>query len=495
MPEAGAGESASSPRGRSPLADRYRRDSGLVWAVGAALVAVGVLLRLATIAEDPLHPDECLYASWAAAVWPGGDLLLNDLIIDKPPLFSYLLAAWSAVFGPGPTALRLLGAASALAGMMAALRIARAVAGRWPALAAVAFMALSPVGIALDATAFTDPPAVALALWAVAAAVGGRPAVSGLLIALAAAAKPTALAYAPLLLALTPGWRRREWASFVGGAIGVAALVGMWEVARAPEVGFLPAALANFGLGRPDASFDGPGWAALLPWAWGGTLAMVVWGVLVASGVAAATVRRPRAARLLLGAGLTVALYLGLHWAIAAPPWDRYLLGLVAPVSLAAAGALGCLGASLRPRASTGLGVAVTLAATLALAGPAQEAAQSRLPLGDTSAWQGIETVAAYVRGQVPGRATILYRGLGWHIRYYMAGFPQDFRWYQEVGELAETAGRADPVYLLTEVNEAGQGDVDHLRSIGFAVIERLATYRYDGSRALTVYQVSGGPR
>ena len=457
------------------------------------LVAVGLLLRLATIAEDPLHPDECLYASWAAAVWPGGDMLLRGVIIDKPPLFPYLLAAWGAILGRGPTALRLLGAASAAAGMAAAIRIAQSAAGRWPALAATVFIALSPVGIALDATAFTDPPAVALALWALAAARSGRPTATGVLLALAAATKPTLLAYAPLALALAPEPRAREWRRFVAGITVVGALVALWEVGRGPEMGFVTAAMEHFGLGASRAPLDFAGWGALLPWAWGGTWAMALWTALVAAGIVAALLRRRGpAVRLLVGSGATVALYLGLHWAIVAPAWDRYLVGLVPPLALMAAGALGCLCRWLPRRGAAGLGVAVGLAVVLLLAGPAQEAAQSRLPLGDTSAWQGIDMVADYFRGQVPGRATVLYRDMGWHVRYYMAGFPQDFRWYRDAGELAEAAGEADPVYLLSVAGGTADEDIESLRDAGFLVRERLTTYRHDGSRALTVSLISG---
>lgn len=458
--------------------------------VAGGLIILGLLLRLTAISEDPLHPDECLYASWAAAVWPGGDLLLRGVVIDKPPVFPYLLAAWSQLVGAGPTALRLLGALSAMVGMLCIFRMAQGAVGSWAAVAGLVLAALSPAAVALDATAFTDPPAVALALLSATLAGGGRMGAAGVLLGLAAATKPTVVAFLPLVLAVAPSLDRRALVRLSGGAGIVTLAVIAWEWVRAPEVGFLSAALAHYGVGV-GISFDAGAWWRLLRWVWGRQETVALWGLLAAAGVAVSLRHRSAAARLLWGSLAAGGLYLITQMTVSAPAWDRYLLPMVALTAPATAGALGCLVSRLQGRWRSGAGVGVTVLLALLMLAPAKEAAQGRLPLGDTSAWAGIDSVAAYFRGRVPGRATVLYHDLGWHIRYYMAGFPQDFLWYRTPDELVSAVGEAEPVYLLASAGDTADADTAHLRAAGFEVESCLVTYRYDGTPALAVYTVS----
>jgi len=485
----GSGTEAAAAPGDAPPAPAGRTPR--VLAIG--LLGLGLALRLATIGEDPLHPDECLYASWAAAVWPGGDWLLRGEVIDKPPLFPYLLMAWSQLVGPGPAALRLLGAASSLVGLLCVFRIARTVAGEWAGLAALCLASLSPVAVALDASAFTDPPAVALALASVMVAGLGRTTGAGLLLGLALAAKPTALAFLPLALVMGPARGRRATTRLLGGVAAVMVMVLVWEWARAPEVGFVAAALRHYGVGQ-DVAPDGSGWAALLRWIWGRPSMGLLWGLVVVAGGAAAWRRWTPPGRLLAGSLAAGVLYLAFQALLSAPAWDRYLLPLVPLAALAVAGGIGALEKRF-PRGPLPLGAVAGLLALLLLLAPAQEAAQGRLPLGNTSAYQGIESVAAYLRAQVPGRATVLYRDLGWHIRYYMAGFTQDFIWYQERERMLSVAESADPVLLLAVAGTTADEDVAQLRRSGWRVTPSLNTYRHDGTPALVLYLLAGEGR
>jgi hypothetical protein len=140
---------------------------------------------------------------------------------------------------------------------------------------------------------------------------------------------------------------------------------------------------------------------------------------------------------------------------------------------------------------------AAGLAATallLALMLPAaREAAAGVLPLGDTSRWQGIEEMTAFVRGQVPGRATILHRQFGWHLGYYMRGFPQDFRWSAETEQLARDAVGAEPCYVLVTADEAEEV-IGVLVQAGYGTALAHAVYRHDGSPSMLLYRVMERP-
>jgi 4-amino-4-deoxy-L-arabinose transferase-like glycosyltransferase len=456
--------------------------------LAGATIALGLVLRLAPIADDALHPDECLYASWALAI-RGGDAWLRGLVIDKPPVYPYLLALWSTVVGTGPIALRLLGAVCSVVGMVLTFRIAQRAWGEWPAWAGVVLLVLSPVAVALDATALTDPPAVALGLGAVAAAMSWLPAAAGILLGLAAATKPQLLAYAPIVLLALPGRTRASLTRLGLGLLGVAVAVALWEWVRAPQVGFLAAALTNYGPGSEVAPAEE--WAGLLRWLWGAPIAALMWALTLGAGLIAwARQHRRPSAGLAMGAGIGAFAYLSGHLALRAPAWDRYLVALVPLAALGVAWAAGRMSGSLPRAARTPVVFLIGVALAAALWTPAFEASQGRLPLGDTSRWHGMEDMADYVRGQVPGRATILHRDLGWHIAYYLAGYPQDFRWYRYREQLGQECRRAEPAYILLAADEPGMGDLSALKRQGFSLRLRHATYRRDGSPALLLYLV-----
>ncbi|MHB0876551.1 MAG: ArnT family glycosyltransferase [Anaerolineae bacterium] len=459
---------------------------------------LGLALRLAPIADDPLHPDECLYASWALSVADGSDVMLRSADIDKPPVYPYLLAAWSALAGTGPTALRLLGIAAAAGTLTSLLVLFDRLYGRAAALAGLVLVALSPVAIALDGTALTDPAAVAFALLASLAAANGRGVAAGALLGLAAATKPQLLAYLPLVLLLLPRPWRRAWVRVAMGVLAVAAAVAVWEVVRAAPRTFVAAAVDNYGLlgGSSPGAALALTWLPLLRWILGDPWAIGLSGIAVAIALVLALFARAngRATLAASGAALSIAGYLAGSLALGMPAWDRYALPLVPLCGLLLAWAASVFGARLR-RLSWAPGAALALALGLMLLAPAREAAASRLPLGDTSRWGGIEGVAAYVRGQVPGRATVLYRDLGWQLRYYLRGFPQDFRWVPDEGSLVADAARAEPCYVLVPAETAGEEMSATLRAAGMRLRPAYVAYRHDGSASMTLYLVDrSGP-
>jgi len=223
-------------------------------------------------------------------------------------------------------------------------------------------------------------------------------------------------------------------------------------------------------------------------------------------------------------------LFLTLHLVFDFQVWDRYLLGLVPVVLLLLARVLGraCDGlaalasvgwaqlSSLLPpgRGKAGMGVEITatplptgeralrrlplrelvvvlfLAATLYR--PAQDAANSRFPIGgDQGAYQGIEAVADYFRGNIGAGATLYQRWLGWHLAFYMFNYPYDFQWYDSPQQLADHAAQVTgPRYLVAPSWKSVTEEKVALGEKGLSLDTVYQTYRRDGSVSFTIYRV-----
>jgi hypothetical protein len=136
------------------------------------------------------------------------------------------------------------------------------------------------------------------------------------------------------------------------------------------------------------------------------------------------------------------------------------------------------------------LGVALFLVATLYR--PVQDAANSRFPIGgDQGAYQGIETVADYFRGNVRAGATLYQRWLGWHLAFYMFNYPYDFQWYDSPRQLADHAAQlSGPRYLVAPSWKSITEEKVALGEKGLSLHTIYQTYRHDGSVSFTVYRV-----
>ena len=463
-------------------------------AATAAILAWGTVLRCIALSYGPLHPDECLYATWALAIGKHRDLWLRSVALDKPPLYPYLLAIWAQVGGYGPTSLRLLGLAFSLLGLALLAKLAVKRFGPAASVLCLTLAALSPVAVALDGSALTDPAAVSMSVAASAAAGSGLPLAAGLLLGLSVATKPQLLAYLPLV-ALAGGRPNRERTVRVllGFAAVMLSLVA-WEAIRRPEQSFLALAFAHYG-GLHPASWQLAGqWAGLLSWVWGrASMGLALAAVCLFAAVLAWRRGSPIADGdwLAVGAGLSLLLYIGVSMGLGMPAWDRYALPAVPLCALLATWALSRL-SSLLPwaRFRQAFVAMVALGLAAAMAGPAQEAAQHRLPLADTSRWQGIETIAAYVRGQVPGRATLLYQDFGWEIHYYLEDFPQDMRWFEDDAALLREVGRGSPCYLLLPADDTGRAQVAMVRGAGYDLHPCVVGYGHNGQPTMALWLV-----
>jgi hypothetical protein len=123
---------------------------------------------------------------------------------------------------------------------------------------------------------------------------------------------------------------------------------------------------------------------------------------------------------------------------------------------------------------------------------PAQDAANSRFPIGgDHGAYQGIETVADYFRGSVGAGATLYQRWLGWHLAFYMFNYPYDFQWYDLPQQLADHAATVTgPRYLVAPSWKSVTEEKVTLGEKGLSLHTIYQTFRRDGSVSFTIYRV-----
>jgi hypothetical protein len=145
-----------------------RRSAERALVLGAVVLLLGLLFRLTAVFGKFLWFDEFLSANLARRPWSG---LLSAVRQEAhPPLYFFLLKAWTLVFGDGPTALKAL---SLTAGVLAGVFLfdgVRRVFGALPALAAATLFAFSTVQI--DQSSDAKPYALltlflCLTLWSI----------------------------------------------------------------------------------------------------------------------------------------------------------------------------------------------------------------------------------------------------------------------------------------------------------------------------------------
>jgi len=204
---------------------------------------LGAALRIPLLVRNVrLQPDEALYATFARHV-AAGDWFLSGIALDKPPLLFWMMGGAFKLFGAAEFAARLPNLIVSVITLALVYALAKRLYDRRVALIAMLLLAVLPFDRAFAASAFTDP---LLTLWVVAsslAAVCGRWRLSGICLALALFAKPSALQSIPLVLALgiaqSAGGAQynriivriiRRFA--IGFGAGAALLIG-WSAARA----------------------------------------------------------------------------------------------------------------------------------------------------------------------------------------------------------------------------------------------------------------------
>ncbi len=295
---------------------------------GAAL-----FFRLPGFFANHFHADEALFASFARTIAVWRDPLLQMQPVDKPPLLFYAQALFYPLFGPVEFAARLPNfIVSILLVPLTAVLAWRLYGDGKTAVMTAAIIACLPLAIQFSPTAFLDPFLTFWLIAALAALVSRKPGVSGMLFGLAVATKYQAWLFAPLLLGLgwLWHWRWADWRRWLAGFLPVMLLLVVWELARNGGMGLWSAQMANFGGVRFSWSWEllprALDWLLLWLQAFG-LLGVIVLLLLALAGVKAWRGRDwpSLQTKLLL---LFVIAYLCVHWMLAIPVWDRYLLPL-----------------------------------------------------------------------------------------------------------------------------------------------------------------------
>ena len=406
------------------------------------IMLLAVWLRLPGLFANTFHGDEALFASWARLIAVWRDPLLQTQLVDKPPLLFYLQALFYPLQGAVEWAARLPN------WILSLLLIP--LMGQWvwrwyederAALLAAALLALSPFAIQFSPTAFLDP---ALTFWLIASlTLIDRPGWSGLLFGLALLTKHQAWLFLPLLLII--GWVRhrpdltelsnlsgRWFVRWLAGMVPMLALLLCWELGRTGSLALWGLQVGNFGGTRLIWSWEL--WPRLQAWL---ALGQMVWaggwlGLLLLLFT-------------LLGSGwlwwqghlldrwliLFSGSYLAIHWLLAIPVWDRYLLLLLPIFSLLLArSVLAVAGARYR------YGLVVGLVLLLGLG--AWNGRFAHFPIGgQPEADQGIGQLVSHLEDAPYG--TVLYDHYhSWQWRYHLFDKRVHLSWLPHPAHLTE---------------------------------------------------------
>lgn len=417
------------------------------WVIGLVLVAFW--LRLPGLFANHFHADEALFAGWARLIAVWRDPLLATQVVDKPPLLFYAQAVFYPLLGPVEWAARLPGFVASLllvpATAVLAQRLyrnARTVVATEGVVATV-LITFSPLAIQFSPTAFIDPLLTALLVAALLAVTARRPGWAGLWLGLALAAKYQALLFVPLLLGLgwVSGWRRRDVGRFAAGVLPVVLALAAWEWARAGELSLWSVQIGNFGGVRPAWSWELwprlAAWLALWRLAWGGVAVPALTGAAMIL-LTVVALRKRRSVDLLLV--LFILGYTALHWLLAIPVWDRYLLPLLPLVAILGGRAVAWLLDRGHGR-GRGMRLKTALAALIVgglLLGPAVGARRGAFALGGwPKADDGAHQVAAYLATAPYG--TVLYdHWYSWQWRYHLFDTGVYVSWFPHPAALAD---------------------------------------------------------
>lgn len=523
------------------------------WVAGlvAGLCVAGVVVRLAPIAASRFHQDEAIYAHWALKIVTGQDPWLSHCVVDKPPLHLYCLAVFMHLFGHSETVARLPGELFSAASLLLFFFFGKRLYNQRVALVCLALAAFSPFNILFAPTAFTDPMMVAGVLGSLLAVSHGRWGLSGWLLGLGFITKPLAILFFPLIAAVgAVGWDRPSKSAQHGkpglpllrfAALFSLALVAaiVWDMMRAGPNGFLEQSLVSYGGLRWATVASWPErlqeWSRYLGYFTGSRLLnlILIVGLPFPLGHAGLRWRTERSARLDWMCALFVAGFILIHTLLDFNIWDRYLLGLVPIVLLLLARVLlmpldlwqtysglvcrrlspilcdggdshGCDTNPHTDRARPfagdrgkylhflyGMGLTALLLSTLLR--PVQDAASSRYSIGGAyGAYNGIDALVGYIRGNVPGGAVIYHHWLGWHYSFYLFDFPYLFQWYATAEELTEDASHRPgvPKYVAFPSWRSATTYRWALKQAGFNTSPVYEAYREDGTRSFTLYRI-----
>ena len=204
----------------------------------AITIVVFLALYFSVATKHALNADEGLYATGALR-FADGDLLLQKVDTDKPPLVYQLEGLAALLFGPTDFAVKIPNAISIALLFVVLFRLGRKLFNELTGIIAVLFIATSPYLGKVAIGAMTDPPAVLFLTWSLLCMVSGKTAWAGFLFGMALLTRQMALLYFPLIfMASAKLWWKgdqpgkeiyKEAKLFFRGIIAPAAWLVIWS--------------------------------------------------------------------------------------------------------------------------------------------------------------------------------------------------------------------------------------------------------------------------
>ena len=470
------------------------------------ICALAFALRLGLLFDNRFHPDEALFSTWALKIARGENLLLTGVPVDKPPLLIYLTALSYFVFGQSEIAARVPNLIASVISVPLLYQLARrSYFDHSTALISTLLLALSPFAILFAPTAFLDPMMVMFGLASLVAASRGRAGWTGFLLGLSFATKVQGLFFLPLIPVF---WSRqssreisrsvphslRPFIQFVIGFVVVALCVLIWDRARGGLPFWVQQTINYGGIRVIYASELGPrfaGWLSFLPYFFGpivGAVSLI--GLLFLLQRDLTRDVRTRAAWIDLWLLAYTIGFLALHWLLAFPVWDRYLLILVPIVAVLFGRSLRRITSLIRLSISPSLMLSVVALAILPFS---VAASRSGYPIGgDHGANDGIDRVADYLK-TLPAGTVVYDHWLAWQLGYYLGDGFAYLAYFDTPSALADDLrvfAKDDARYIIFPAREAPAKVIDAIGQVGYTLTPVFTTQNRFGQISFTIYQI-----
>ncbi|MBI4314901.1 MAG: glycosyltransferase family 39 protein [Chloroflexi bacterium] len=471
--------------------------------------------------------------------------MLSTVVVDKPPLPFYLMAAGMSAFGGAEFAARVPTLFASIVSIALLYALGRTLYDRRTAALGALALALSPLAILFAITLFTDTLLAAFVLWALLMAARGRWRLAGLAVGLAFACKQTALFLVPLVLAVGAiqfihhGEHREHGDnksisvrsvlsvvnSFLWPALLCAAAVFLWDALRHAPISFWVQGYTDNNPGRLVRANEI--WPRLAAWA---DLFHTLTGSRLAeaaliAGLLVLFVPRRRSRAALHDhtlAAFTLA-FLGGYWLLAFNVWDRYLVVLAPVVALllgrviAVVSGQWIVGRGQWAVSSDRWAVVSDLSSfctrhfsfsivhhrivslfivslfIASLSTPALVAARSGYPVGgDHGAYDGIDEIAETLH-TVPAGSVLYDHWLSWELGFYLFDGPAYLAWMPGPDALADDLrafGRSSPRYIVAPSWESFTEMQTAIEAAGFKLEIMQTANRRDGTLSFTLYRI-----
>lgn len=494
------------------------------------LIFAGVLLRFHGFFFNTFHSDEALFAYWSRLIATGRDPLLLHQMVDKPPLLFYLQAIFYPILGPVELVARIPNFAASIISIPATGVLAwRLFRQELASVLAAAFITFSPLAIQFSGTAFTDP---LLTFWLTLSLVATSHNVShrffidtdvawkrsrvadrnallaGIFFGLALATKFQAWLFLPLVisLALVGSWQRRQWRRWLVGLLSCLLIVFLWELLRGSGPTLASQQLSSFGGIRVSYSWEL--WPRVAAWAeqWRYVLRSEILSfiVILSLPLYLALIIHDDDKSTVIDQILTLFVigYFVVHWFLAIPAWDRYILPLLPLVGIVLARyILRVINFVLdelpeTARYKTRLNQLFWIIPLTLLVFQGQgilDAYEGRLPIGgQPDADQGV-SAAVEMLSETPYGSVLYDHWYSWQLRYYLFDSRTFISWFPDNDSLQQDLlvfGRdGNPRYILLPTDGIANPTARSIEEAGFSLtnmdIDQMHSRSQESSVAL----------